>query len=161
MLVEKELSKDAPAKNGSNYKCKYQSKEKKASSYKEVHAINSFTKYTLIGTTYTQALEKILAKGKINLPEVKAETNALKQSKSFDPTKYYKCYRSQGHGRKNCWTFKNRLERMFKSGYLPFPKAAYSLTMIKTCREITKASLSLITKKRNGILLCSYKELMA
>jgi len=57
MLVEEELAREASVKIGSNYKCNYQSKDKKASSFEEVHVINHYTKYTPMRTTYTHDLK--------------------------------------------------------------------------------------------------------
>ena len=57
MMVEEELAREAPTKAGSNQKGSYQSKDKKAGSYKEVHAINHWIEYTLTRTTYIQKLE--------------------------------------------------------------------------------------------------------
>ena len=37
--------------------------------------VNRITEYTSIGTIYTQALEQLLAKGKITLPEIKERMN--------------------------------------------------------------------------------------
>jgi len=63
-----------------------------------------------------------LAKRKVNIPQIKRETESLRQSKCFDLSKYCKYNWSQGHDTEDCWTFKNRLEKMFKSGQLPLPK---------------------------------------
>ena len=40
MLIEQELSREAPAKAGSNVKTNYQNKNKKASNSKDVHMLN-------------------------------------------------------------------------------------------------------------------------
>jgi len=82
--VEEELAREACAKTGNNGKGNYQSKDKKAnySSNKEVHVINWYTEYNSIGATYTQALERLLAKGKNDLLEIKLETEAIRQSES-------------------------------------------------------------------------------
>ena len=72
MLVEEELAREAPTKAGNNLKSNNQNKDKKTSgsTRKEVHALNHYTEYTLIGATYTWALERLLARGKIDLPKV-------------------------------------------------------------------------------------------
>ncbi|KAJ8431969.1 hypothetical protein Cgig2_026995 [Carnegiea gigantea] len=68
-----------PSKIGSSRKGNYQNKDKKAScsSNIEVQEINCYTEYTPIKTTYMQALDRLLAKGKINLPEIKPETKLI------------------------------------------------------------------------------------
>ncbi|KAJ8425183.1 hypothetical protein Cgig2_004687 [Carnegiea gigantea] len=109
--------REVPAITGNNLRNNHQNKDKKASSSKKVHAVNCITKYTSIGTTYTQALERCMAKGKINLLEIKL-IESLMQSKYFDPNKYCKYHRLRAHYTKDCWTFKNRMEKMFKSGQL-------------------------------------------
>ena len=124
ILVEEELSKEVPAKTGNNWKNKHQCRDKKVSSSKEVHAINCIAEYTHIGTTYTQSLEQLLAKGKTNFYEIKRETESLKQSKYFNLSKYYKYHWSWEHDTKDYLTLKNKLERMFKSRQHPLPKAA-------------------------------------
>jgi len=52
--------------------------------------VDCVTEYTSIGTTCTQALERLPAKEKIILQETKLETESLMQSKYFDLNKYYK-----------------------------------------------------------------------
>ncbi|KAJ8427662.1 hypothetical protein Cgig2_032163 [Carnegiea gigantea] len=121
---KKELSKEAPTKLSSNWKNNYQNKDKKASSSKEVYVVNSIIEHTPGGTNYTQALQQLFTKGKIDLPKIRLEIDALRQSKGFDPAKYCKHNRPRGHDTKNWSTFKNMLEKMFKSGQLPLPKAA-------------------------------------
>ena len=59
----------------------------KASGSKEVHVVNHISEYTPIGTTYAQALEWLLAKGKINLPKIKPDIKSLRECKYFDPRK--------------------------------------------------------------------------
>ncbi|KAJ8422214.1 hypothetical protein Cgig2_032931 [Carnegiea gigantea] len=76
---EEEISKEAPTKTGSNLKRNHQNKDKKANSSKKAHAIHHFTENTPVGTTYTQALKQLLVKGKINLPEIKAEIEAFRR----------------------------------------------------------------------------------
>jgi len=39
-------------------------------------------------------------------------------------SKYYEYHQLRGQNTEDCWTFKNRLEKMFKSRQLPLPKAA-------------------------------------
>ncbi|KAJ8440777.1 hypothetical protein Cgig2_007183 [Carnegiea gigantea] len=97
MLVEEELSKEVPAKTGNNRRNNHQNKDEKAISSKKVHAVNCITEYTPIGTTYTQALEQVLAKGRINLPKIIPLTESFRQSKCFDPSKFFKYRRSRGH----------------------------------------------------------------
>ena len=77
MLVEEELSKKVPPKTGSNWRNNHQNKDKKASIPKEVHTVNRTNMYTPVGTTYTQALERLLAKRKINLPKIMPETESF------------------------------------------------------------------------------------
>jgi len=72
MLVKEELGREAPIKAGSNYKGYYKDKEKRLIVPRKCKWI-----------TYTQALEWLLAKGKINLPRVNPETEFLKQFKFF------------------------------------------------------------------------------
>ncbi|KAJ8434650.1 LOW QUALITY PROTEIN: hypothetical protein Cgig2_034084 [Carnegiea gigantea] len=121
MQVEEELSKKIPAKIRNNRRNNNQNRDKKASSPKEVHAVNHIIEYTRIRTTYTLALEWLQAKGKINLCKIKLDTKSIKY---FDPSKYYKYHQSRGHDTEDFWTLKNRLEKMFKSKQLLLYKAA-------------------------------------
>ena len=76
MLVDEELATEMLAKIGSSYKGNNQNKDKKAShsSNKEVRVINRYMEYSPIRTTYAQVLECLLAKGKINLLEMRPLT---------------------------------------------------------------------------------------
>jgi len=69
MLVEKELARKALTKASNNWKNSYQNMDKKTSGsiLKEMHTLNRHTEYTCVGTLYTQALEQLLAKGKMDL----------------------------------------------------------------------------------------------
>ena len=77
MLIE-ELSKEAHTKPSSNWKNNYQSKDKKASSSKEVYVVNSIIDHTPVGINYTQALQQLFTKGKIDLPEARLEIDPLR-----------------------------------------------------------------------------------
>ena len=122
MMIEEELSQEAPAKTGSNWKSNYQNKDKKASSSKEVRAIHHFIEYILMGTTYTQALERLLIKGKIKVPKIKPKTNALRQYKTFGSTSIVSTTSHEGMTLNIVKP--NGLERMFRLGQLPLPKVA-------------------------------------
>jgi len=74
-----------------------------------VHTVNHITEYNPT------------AKGKTNLLKSRLQTESLMQSKYFDLSKYRKYHRLWGHDTKDCWTFKNKLEKMFKSGQLSLP----------------------------------------
>jgi len=67
MLIEKSCRRDQLLRMVAIRKITTKNKVKRGSSSKEVHTTNRFNEYTPIGTTCTQALEKLLAKGKINL----------------------------------------------------------------------------------------------
>jgi len=72
------LIREMSTKVANTRKGNYQNRNKKDSgcTSKEVHALERFTKYTTIGTMYTQALERLLSEGMINLPPTKPETQS-------------------------------------------------------------------------------------
>ena len=59
MLMEEEVAGETPVRATNNWKGNYQNKDTNDNSFicKEAHALNHYIEYTLIGTTYTQALE--------------------------------------------------------------------------------------------------------
>jgi len=54
MLLEEELTREAPAKIGSNWKGNYQNMDRKGkdTTSKEPHTLDCYTEYIPIGTTY-------------------------------------------------------------------------------------------------------------
>ncbi|KAJ8422699.1 hypothetical protein Cgig2_031933 [Carnegiea gigantea] len=75
MLVEEKLAQEVPTKVTNNSKGNNQNRDKKnnGSKSEEVYFLNSYIKYILIRTTYTQALEHLLSKCKIDPLSIKAE----------------------------------------------------------------------------------------
>jgi len=66
MLVEEELAIETPPKVTNNWKGNYQNRDKKNNSSisEELYSLDSYIEYTLTRTTYTQALECLLSKGR-------------------------------------------------------------------------------------------------
>ncbi|KAJ8437738.1 hypothetical protein Cgig2_009453 [Carnegiea gigantea] len=87
MLAEEKLAREMPIKGTNNWRGKYQNRDKKdnGSTSKEVHALDHYTKYTLIGTTYTKALECLPSQCKINLIPIRPKTGNTRKSKNWDP----------------------------------------------------------------------------
>ena len=65
------LIKHTPTKATNTWKGNYQNRDKRdnGSTSKEVHALDRYTKYTLVDATYTQTLEHLPFKGMTNLLE--------------------------------------------------------------------------------------------
>ena len=84
MLVEKELAREMPTKATNNQKGNYHNRDKKDtnSASGEVHPLDYYTKYTAIETIYTQALECLISKGKIDLLPIKPEIENTKKSRT-------------------------------------------------------------------------------
>ena len=103
IMVEEELAMGAHTKSGSNWKSNYKDEDKKGgySSNREVYVINCYTEHNPIETAYAEALEHLLVNRKIDLLEMKPETQVTMQLKSFDLIKYYKYRSAQGYSTEN------------------------------------------------------------
>lgn len=121
LKAEKKMaaSKDNNYNSSTSWKTNYQPKNMKAANGAEVSAVNSYTKYTPLAITYTEALDRLLSKDLIKLPEIKPEPET--KTKNWDGTKYCKYHRARGHDTENCWIFKNWLEEKIQSKELPIP----------------------------------------
>ena len=101
-----------------------------------MHGVCSHTECSHIGTMYTQEQESLLFKGKVNFLPIKPETKNIWKPKKWHVNKYCKYHQVRGHDTVDCWGFKNKLKSMFKSRWLPLPKASQKhLTMIATCLD--------------------------
>lgn len=129
MKVDKEIAAEKHNSN-THWKSNYPPKSTKANGSSshgatngaEVAALSSYkkyTQYTPIAISYTEALERLLEKDLIKLPEIKPEPEV--KSKSWDAAKYCKYHRARGHDTESCWVFKDKLEDQFQAGKLPVP----------------------------------------
>lgn len=69
----------------------------------EVSALTRYAKYAPLAITYTEALDRLIQKNLVKLPDIKPEPEV--KSKSWDPAKYCKYHRARGHDTEACWTF--------------------------------------------------------
>ena len=103
MLVEEELAREIPSKATNNWKGKNQNRDKKdkGSTSKEVYALDCYTEYTPIGTTYTQALECLLSMSRINLPPIKITWKKHESLKIGTRTSIANIIQHNGHDTKD------------------------------------------------------------
>lgn len=122
IMAEKKIAASRTNYNSStSWKSNYQPRNTKAtnpsnqetSKEVEVSAVSSYKKYTPLAITYTEALEILLEKGLVKLPEIK--------SKNWDGAKHCRYHRARGHDTEDCWVFKNWLEGKIQSNDLPIP----------------------------------------
>jgi len=78
MLVEEELAKETFTKATSNYMNNHYNRDEKdnGSTSKKLHALDNYIECTPIGITYTQAVDHLLSKHKIDLLSIGAKTKS-------------------------------------------------------------------------------------
>ena len=94
MLVEEKLSSTNATYNWKGYQNKNQKSNGNTSKENEVDALTHYAEYTTMGTKYTQALERLLSKGKIELPPITSEREEAQNSKSRDESNYCRYHRT-------------------------------------------------------------------
>lgn len=128
IMAEKKIAANKTSYNSNtSWKPNHQPKNAKATSFSsqetskgaEVSAVNKYKKYTPLAIAYTEALERLLEKGLVRLPEIKPEPEI--KSKNWDGAKHCKYHRARGHNTEDCWVFKNWLEGKIQSNDLPIP----------------------------------------
>ncbi|KAL2901053.1 Activity-regulated cytoskeleton-associated protein [Bienertia sinuspersici] len=72
--------------------------------------------YTPLGMTYTQAFDRLKAKGALSPIGPTADPPAERRSPRWDPNKYSKYHQGKGHDTEDCWTLKNNLQDMLDDG---------------------------------------------